>query len=46
MADSTVHEKSHSIQFKKYSNNLQYNDDNSKFVHYNRSNKKYYFMFN
>lgn len=39
MADSTVHEKSHSIQFKKYSNNVQYNDDNSKCIHYNRSNK-------
>lgn len=39
MADSTVHEKSHSIQFKKYFNNVQYRNDNSKFIHYNRSNE-------
>jgi len=39
MADSTIHEKSHSIQFKKCSNNLQYCDDNNKFIYYNRSNK-------
>lgn len=39
MADSTVHEKLPSIQFKIYSNNIQYHNDNSKFIHYNRSNK-------
>lgn len=39
MADSTVHEKSRSIQFKKYSNNIQYHNDNSKCIHYNRSNE-------
>lgn len=39
MADSTVHEKLPTILFKKYSNNIQYHNDNSKCIHYNRSNK-------
>jgi len=39
MANSTVHEKSHSIQFKIYFNNVQHDDDNNKFIYYNRSKK-------
>jgi len=41
MADSMIHEKSHSIRHtvKKCSNNLQYCDDNTKCIYYNRSNK-------
>lgn len=40
MVDSKMHEESFAVQFKNYSNNLQFSNDISKYIYYNRGIKK------
>lgn len=45
MPDSEIHEESFAVQFKNYFNNLQYSNDISKYIYYNRGKKNYVIIF-